>query len=177
MSIDPDPVGRIREQWARERPDLDTRALEIVGRLHRLAEVLQDDRCAVVRDAGLSVGEFELLTAMRRSGQPFALTPTALARTTMTASGTVTKRVDRLVAAGWVTRERADQDRRGRRIVLTESGRVLVDEVVGDYFRRQERLLDGFDEGERARLIRLLTDWTKWLDACVEDDRGWQRGP
>ena len=81
----------------------------------------------------------------------------------MITSGAVTKRVDRLTAAGLVTRKRVDHDGRVRRIALTESGRALVDEVAGLHFANEERLLVGFSEIERTRLARLLTQWTRSL--------------
>ena len=163
MSDDLDHVARIQEQWARERPDLDTSAMGIIGRLHRLADALHSELRPVFEKAGLSDGDFDVLAALRRAGDPFALTPGQLAETTMITSGTVTKRVDRLTAAGLVTRERVDHDGRVRRIALTESGRALVDRVVGIHFANEERLLAGFSEIERARLTRLLTQWTRSL--------------
>lgn len=159
MSDDLDHVGRIQEQWARERPDLDTSAMGIIGRLHRLAAALDAELRPVFEAAGLSDGDFDVLASLRRAGAPFELTPGQLAETTMITSGAVTKRVDRLAAAGWVTRERAEHDGRVRRIALTETGRALVDEVVGAHFANEERLLAGFSEIERTRLTRLLTQW------------------
>ena len=110
VSDDLDHVARIQEQWARERPDLDTGAMGIIGRLHRLADALHAELRPVFEKAGLSDGDFDVLAALRRAGDPFALTPGQLAETTMITSGTVTKRVDRLAAAGLVTRERVEHD-------------------------------------------------------------------
>ena len=163
MSDDLDHVGRIQEQWARERPDLDTSAMGIIGRLHRLAAALDAELRPVFEAAGLSDGDFDVLASLRRAGAPFELTPGQLAETTMITSGAVTKRVDRLAAAGWVTRERVEHDGRVRRIALTETGRALVDEVVGVHFANEERLLAGFSELERTRLTHLLTKWARSL--------------
>lgn len=163
MSDDLDHVGRIQLQWAHERPDLDTSPMEIIGRLHRLADALHAELRPVFEEAGLSDGDFDVLAALRRSGAPFALTPGQLAETTMITSGAVTKRVDRLAAAGWVTRERVEHDGRVRRIALTDTGLALVDRVVGIHFANEERLLSGFSEIERTRLARLLTQWTRAL--------------
>ena len=160
MSDDLDHVGRIQSQWERERPDLDTSAMGIIGRLHRLADAVHAELRPVFEQAGLSDGDFDVLAALRRAGDPFALSPGQLAETTMITSGAVTKRVDRLSAAGLVTRERVEHDGRVRRIALTSSGRDLVDEVVGIHFANEERLLAGFSEIERTRLTRLLTQWT-----------------
>ena len=163
MSDALDHVGRIQQQWARERPDLDTSAMGIIGRLHRLADILHAELRPVFDAAGLTDGDFDVLAALRRSGSPCALTPGELAETTMITSGTVTKRVDRLAASGWVTRERVEHDGRVRRIALTDSGRALVDKVVEAHFANEERLLAGFSEIERARLARLLSQWTSSL--------------
>lgn len=163
MSEALDHVGRIQQQWARERPDLDTTAMGVIGRLHRLADALHDELRPVFERAGLTDGDFDCLAALRRAGKPFALTPGQLAETTMITSGTVTKRVDRLVAAELVTRERVEHDGRVRRIALTEAGQALVDEVVEAHFANEDRLLAGFSDIERARLTRLLTQWTTSL--------------
>jgi DNA-binding MarR family transcriptional regulator len=163
VSDDLDHVGRIQQQWARERPDLDTSAMGIIGRLHRLAHALHAELRPVFEEAGLSDGEFDVLASLRRAGDPFALTPGQLAETTMITSGTVTKRVDSLTAAGLVTRERVEHDGRVRRIALTDAGRDLIDEVVGRHLANEERLLAGFSDIERARLTRLLSQWTTSL--------------
>lgn len=160
---DLDHVGRIQQQWARERPDLDTSGMAVIGRLHRLADALHGELRPVFERAGLSDGDFDLLAALRRAGDPFSLTPGQLAETTMITSGTVTKRVDRLVAAGLVTRDRVDHDGRQRRITLTPAGRRLVDEVVEAHVANEERLLSGFSDMERTRLTTLLTRWTTSL--------------
>ncbi|WP_457207038.1 MarR family winged helix-turn-helix transcriptional regulator [Nocardioides sp. P5_C9_2] len=165
MSDDLDHVGRLQAQWARERPDLDTSAMGVVGRLHRVAAALHEELLPVFAAAGLSYGEFDVLAALRRAGDPFALTPGELASTTMITSGTVTKRVDRLVAAGWVTRTVADHDGRVRRIALTPAGRALVDRVVEKHVANEERLLATFSDLERTRLTRLLTQWARALEA------------
>jgi DNA-binding MarR family transcriptional regulator len=165
MADDLDHVGRIQAQWARERPDLDTAAMGIIGRLHRLAAVLHDELRPVFATAGLSDGDFDVLAALRRAGEPFELTPGELAATTMITSGAVTKRVDRLVAAGWVTRSVDGRDARVRWIALTTEGRALVDRVVEDHFANEERLVATFSDAERRELTHLLTRWASALGA------------
>ena len=161
----PDHVGRIQAQWARERPDLDSSAMGIIGRMHRLGAVLHEELRPVFAAAGLSDGDFDVLAALRRAGKPFELTPGELAATTMITSGAVTKRVDRLVEAGWVTRSVAEHDGRVRRIALTPSGRALVDRVVEQHFANEERLLATFSDAERSRLTHLLIQWSRALGA------------
>lgn len=158
-----DHVGVILSQWARERPDLDTSAMGIIGRLHRIAAALHQELRPVFAEEGLGDGDFDVLASLRRSGAPFELTPGELGATTMVTSGTVTKRVDRLAALGLVTRAADERDRRVSRVALTEAGRALVDRLLEQHVANEERLLSGFSELERARLTHLLTEWATEL--------------
>ena len=159
----PDHVGRILEQWHRERPELDVSPLGVVGRLHRLADTLNVELRALFAEAGLSDGDFDVLASLRRAGEPFALTPTELAGTTMVTSGAVTKRVDRLEAQGWVTRTVAVDDARGRVVALTPVGRELIDDLFPKHVENERRLLAGLTADERATLARLLEKWGRSL--------------
>ena len=162
-AAEPDHVGRILEQWARERPDLDASPLGVVGRLHRLADTLNTELRALFAEAGLSDGDFDVIASLRRAGAPFALTPSELAATTMVTSGAVTKRVDRLEAQGYVTRTVSTDDARSRTIALTDTGRALIDDLFPRHVANERRLLAGLSEDERADLARLLEKWGRSL--------------
>jgi DNA-binding MarR family transcriptional regulator len=160
----PDHVGRILEQWHRERPDLDPSPLGVIGRLHRLAATLDIALRALFAEAGLSDGDFDVLASLRRAGEPFALTPTELAATTMVTSGAVTKRVDRLESQGYVSRTVADGDARGRVITLTPAGRALIDDLFPRHVENERRLLSGLSPDEQQTLAHLLEKWGRALE-------------
>ena len=162
----PDHVGRILEQWRTERPDLDTSPLGVIGRLHRLAARLDDELRTVFAAAGLASGDFDVLAALRRSGAPYELSPGELGASTMVTSGAVTKRVDRLEAAGYVGRSVCADDARSRRVRLTDAGLRLVDDVVDRHVANEHRLLAGLDRDERATLASLLEKWGRALDGA-----------
>jgi len=164
MERDLDHVGRIMEQWRRERPDLDPSPMGIIGRLHRLADALHTELRPVFAEAGLSDGDFDVLASLRRSGAPYQLTPGELAGTTMVTSGAVTKRIDRLEEKGYVTRTVSEDDARSRRIRLTEAGHALIDELVPQHLANERRLLAGLTDLERSRLEHLLEAWGRTLD-------------
>ncbi|MBJ7358133.1 MarR family transcriptional regulator [Nocardioides sp.] len=159
----PDHVGRILGQWRRERPDLDVSPLGVVGRLHRLADTLNVELRALFAEAGLSDGDFDVLASLRRSGDPYALTPGELAATTMVTSGAVTKRVDRLEAQGYVSRTVSTDDGRSRSIALTDEGRALIDDLFPRHVENERRLLAGLSAEEQADLARLLEKWGRSL--------------
>lgn len=155
----PDRVALIQQEWARERPDLDVSPQGVIGRLHRLAGVLTEELVAVYRRHGLGEGDFDVLAALRRAGAPYERAPGELAEHTMVTTGAMTKRVDRLVDAGLVTRRRSESDGRGRVVALTDRGRALVDRVMDDHVANEHRLLEPLRADERAQLEALLTRW------------------
>ncbi len=163
MAAEPDHVGRIIAQWNRERPDLDVSPMGVIGRLHRLAAVLDREIGVVFAAAGLGDGDFDVLATLRRAGAPYELTPGDLAASGMVTSGAVTKRVDRLVALGLVERRIDDDDARSRRVRLTADGLALVDDLVEQHVANEHRLLSGLSPAERNRLAGLLDTWGRAL--------------
>ena len=160
---EPDHVARIMAQWARERPDVDVSPQGIIGRLSRLSDALDDELRPVFAAAGLSDGDFDVLAALRRSGEPYALSPGALSGTTMVTSGAITKRVDRLVASGLVTRRVGDGDGRRRTVALTPRGLALIDRLFVEHMANEHRLLAGLTSRERSQLEGLLERWGRSL--------------
>ena len=164
MESDLDHVGRIMAQWRVERPDLDVSPQGVIGRLHRLAQRLTEELVEVYGAYGLGEGEFDVLATLRRAGAPYELAPGELARSTMVSSGAVTKRVDRCVEQGWVTRRVSEGDQRGRVIALTPAGRDVIDRAFTAHMANEHRLVGLLDEMERARLAHLLEKWGRALD-------------
>ena len=165
MASDLDHVGRVMAQWHQERPDLDVSPQGIIGRLHRLAMRLTEELVAVHAEFGLGEGEFDVLATLRRAGAPYELTPTELAAWTMVSSGAVTKRVDRCLQQGWVTRRHSDRDARGRVVALTDAGRELIDRAFEAHMANEHRLVGSLSERQRAQLAHLLEVWGRALDA------------
>ncbi|MCD9196256.1 MarR family winged helix-turn-helix transcriptional regulator [Streptomyces albireticuli] len=159
-----DRVARIQADWHRERPDLDVGPQGVIGRLHRLADRLTEELCLVYRRYGLSEGEFDVLCALRRAGEPYERAPGELAAHTMVTTGAMTKRIDRLERAGLVTRRRSRDDQRGRIVALTEPGRRLIDEAFTDHMRNERRLLDLLASTEAETLETLLTTWLSRME-------------
>jgi DNA-binding MarR family transcriptional regulator len=160
---EPDHVGRILAQWHRERPDLDVSPMGVIGRLHRLARALDAELAPVFAAEGLRDGDFDVLAALRRTGEPYELSPGELVRTTMVTSGATSKRLDRLEAGGLVARRPDPDDARGRRVRLTAEGVATVDRLVAAHVGNEHRLLAGLDADDRAALAALLERWGRAL--------------
>ena len=157
MSDSSDPVQRAIEQWSRERPDLDgLDAMAIFARVARLAALARPAVEAGIAPYGLKPGEFDVLACLRRSGEPFELTPKALVQQLLLSSGAMTNRLDRLEQSGHIERRPDPGDRRGVLVGLTPAGRDLIDAAVEGHVANEVALLSVLDRDERAALDRVL---------------------
>ena len=144
-------------QWRREMPELDLRAMEVLGRLSQLALVIRRDHLVpVFAEFGLQDGEFDVLATLRRAGAPFEMTPTELYNDTMLSSGGMTARLDRLEKAGLVERRPNPADRRGTLVALTDKGRDLIERALPAHSANETRILSGLGEAEQEKLGALM---------------------
>jgi DNA-binding MarR family transcriptional regulator len=151
-----DEVDGIVARWQAERPDLDVAPLQVLSRISRLARHLDRARRAAFAAHGLETWEFDVLSALRRQGPPYQLSPGALLRATLVTSGTMTNRIDRLAQAGLVRRHRDQQDKRGVLVQLTDRGASTVDAAMSDLLGRERELLTGLDATRQEDLAGLL---------------------
>jgi DNA-binding MarR family transcriptional regulator len=154
--MESDPVDKILAQWRQERPDLDVSPMGIIGRVTRLAKHLEQAIQETFSEFGLTVGEFDVLATLRRSGRPYQLSPTQLFNTLMVSSGTMTHRIDRLEQAELVQRLPDSSDRRGTQIKLTDKGFDVIEKAVEAHVVNEHRILSGLDISEREVLTQLL---------------------
>jgi DNA-binding MarR family transcriptional regulator len=154
-----DHVDGVLDQWAHERPDLDVSPMAVAGRVSRVARLFAAETARTFSAHGLDHASFDVLATLRRAGPPYALSPTALTRSSMVTSGAISQRLDRLEARGLVVRRPRPTDGRGTDVALTDEGRALVDRALPDHLATQERLLaalSGEQRGELAALLREL---------------------
>ncbi|MEU3410534.1 MarR family transcriptional regulator [Streptomyces sp. NPDC006658] len=151
-----DPVDAIIEQWTRVRPELDTRAMEVFGRIFRLSRAMGDRMERAYRPYGITRGEFDVLATLRRSGEPYMLSPRELSATLMLTTGGTTGRLDKLERAGLLRRSPDPHDRRGLKVTLTEEGLRLVDEAVDAGLAEESAALAALDAEQAGQLAGLL---------------------
>jgi DNA-binding MarR family transcriptional regulator len=152
-----DKVAGVVRDWLRERPDLPSlAAMGIFGRLSRIAARQRAIFNARHEAAGLSLGSFDVLANLRRSGPDSQKTASELAESSMLSSGGISLRLDRMEADELVERRRDAVDRRLVRVTLSPRGRELIDAVYGQHVRAQSALLADLDDDELAELDRLL---------------------
>lgn len=153
-----DRIDDYLAQWRRERPDLDPSPMAIIGRLSRAHEIAGRAVTDNFRGHGLHRGEFDTLATLRRSGEPYTLTPGELARSSMVTGAAMTNRLQRLEERGLLERTTDTANRRSVLVRLTDDGLALVDEAVVTHLRVEQDLLDSaLNAKEQAQLARLLS--------------------
>lgn len=153
---DRDFVDALTEQWAEERPELETRDLAIDARIMRLHRILRGRADAAVADTELNPRELNVLAALRRSGAPHCLTPSELSRSLLLSSGAMTNRIDRLEERGLVERLPEPGDRRKVRVRLTDAGVDLIDHAMDTHVASLADAFDVLEPAEREQLGALL---------------------
>lgn len=151
-----DEVDRIVAAWGRERPDLDPRPLHVFSRVSRLSRRLDLARRRAFTDHELEGWEFDVLSALRRAGEPYQLTAGRLMNETLVSSGTMTNRIDRMVSHGVVVRAGGPTDRRVVLVRLTPLGKSKVDAAMAELLETEQQLLGELAPAEAELLTSLL---------------------
>jgi len=71
-------------------------------------------------------------------------------------TSTIAGVVDRLEARGLLMRNTTPEDRRVRRLTLTGEGQALLEALLPDVLRAQERMLAPLPRSERTQFMRML---------------------
>jgi len=151
-----DEVDLIIDAWARQRPDIDFAPLDVFSRLRRIARRLDAVRGGAFGRSDLDTWEFDVLSTLRRSGDPHQLSPKHLVTATMVTSGTMTNRLDRLVERGLVERRVDPNDGRGVVVQLTDEGLRRVDQAMLDLVEAEDERLSALTPQQQVQLGTLL---------------------
>lgn len=156
MADSHDEVDRIVTAWERERPDLTFSLLQVLSRVGRLSRHLERARRDAFTRSKLESWEFDVLSALRRAGDPFTLSPKQLLTQTLVSSGTMTNRIDRLVTRGLVKRRTDPNDGRGILVVMTRTGLAQVDAAITRLVDAESELLSTLSADDQHTLAMLL---------------------
>lgn len=164
QSTETDSIDRIRQQWRRERAELDTKPMETIGRILRIQFLAGMRMRRIFRQYRLDAGGFDVLATLRRSGAPHRLTPTQLYQQLVLTSGAMTNRIDVLENMELVQREPDPDDRRGTLIRLTRRGRQVIDEAMPAHLRGETAMVAHLSISEQKTLGRLLGKLLRGLE-------------
>ena len=106
---------------------------------------------------GLTDVQFNLMMLLKhQSSKGEGLTQAQLSSMMLVNRANITALVDRMEKAGFVTRTSSPFDRRSNIIILTDSGKELLDKIEPLYAQEVKRIMDVLVEEEQKRLIGML---------------------
>ncbi|GGI57584.1 MarR family winged helix-turn-helix transcriptional regulator [Winogradskyella haliclonae] len=151
-----DIIDSLVLDWQKERSDLDVSAMSVVGRILKLGKTLEKRAGLVLKNIDLYYTDFDVLATLRRSGNPYQLTPKELMESVLITSGAMTSLLERLTKLDLIYRETDEKDKRVKRAILTEKGIKLIDEAVELRFNEANKSIDYLSNDEKKTLSELL---------------------
>ena len=164
-----DTVADSFESWRKTWPAVDTEVFAVQARLLRAGRHVEDAIAHIARLNGISSGDVVVLGALRRSGAPYELTPTALKRLLWISLPGLKKRLDRLVERGLITRSENPRDARGLVVRLTGAGMGMVDDMVRHSPEPLWHTLIETAPADLAQLSALLLSFLARVEARLGD--------
>lgn len=134
----------------------------------RLQHMLASDRSNPFFELNLTMPQLKVMLILATRGGAGGQELVGVLGVTL---ATMTGIVDRLVAADLVTRREDPQDRRVRRIELTESGRQLIDRLIEAGTEHQRRLLLRLDLAELDTVEQAMEIMHRAMSAETAADR------
>ena len=162
----------IAMQWRTERGDLDLDNFLLAiyfMRMGTLVDRAYDRYC--MKEYGIGGGDMRVMLALRRGGPPYVKRPTDLFRALLVTSGAVTKKVDRLVTAGYAERLADPSHGGGFLVHLTKKGLQVVENAIEHLAKRSVLgpTMTQFTPEERRRGTDFVLRVLSALESTAED--------
>lgn len=151
-----DLIDSLILEWKQERPELDTSAMKIVGRILKLSKILERSASIALEDYNIHYTDLDVLATIRRSGEPYELTPTQLMKSVLISSGAMTALLNRLTKLELIYRSQDPRDRRVKLVGLTENGIKVIDKAIEVRFIEATDSVNIFDKKEKEDISTLL---------------------
>jgi len=159
-----DLIDSLISEWKEERPELDTSAMEVVGRILKLSKILEKRVSKVLSPYHIHYTDLDVLATIRRSGKPYELTPSQLMKSVLITSGAMTALLNRLTKLKLIYRSPDSKDGRIKLAGLTPKGIELIDKSIEIRFIEASNSIKSLNETENRALSILLKKLLKSLD-------------
>ncbi|MCW8886788.1 MAG: MarR family transcriptional regulator [Motiliproteus sp.] len=144
-----------------ENPELSI--IELANELSRANEHLKQLLAKIAGIHGIQKSDFDVLTALYRSGEPYRLAPRELSSQLLFSSGGLTKVLHRLTDAGLVLRDEGATDKRQKGVSLSPLGEHVIKVLCDQLQPLQQQAFGSLSHRQLQQfqklLQRLLSDW------------------
>jgi DNA-binding MarR family transcriptional regulator len=153
----PPSPAQIAAAWRRELPGARADSIEVLTPLWRTAKLLADERERTLRRLGIDESTLDLLSTLRRAGEPYQLTTRQITARSLVTAGATSQRLARAETAGLITRAPTSTSRRGVLVSLTPHGHRLIEQVVRALLDHEAALTDSLTDDQRAAFTTALS--------------------
>lgn len=151
-----DSVSEELTDWMADLPGVASDVEAARQRVAKLARLLERALVKTAARHGLTMGDWEALSFLLRSGSPYERSPKELATGLGVTSGTMSVRIERLTQAGLVEPGVARSDGRSRPVRLTERGRERWRAATAERTAAEHARLRGALSAEELRRLNPL---------------------
>ena len=159
-----DLIDSLISEWNEERPELDTSAMEVVGRILKLSKILEKRASKSLSIYNIYYTDLDVLATIRRSGKPYELTPSQLMKSVLITSGAMTALLNRLTKLSLIYRSPDPKDGRIKLVGLTQRGIELIDKAIETRFLEANDAIKTLSKTENRELSALLKKLLKSLN-------------
>ena len=145
---------KLKDEIKQSKPFASLEA-EVFLNLMRTADALSRGQEAILKLAGLSHTQYNVLRILRGAGGQ-GLCCREVAERMITRDPDITRLVDRLERRGLLTRSRDSRDRRVITVRITAAGKKLLKDLDGPMAEYNRKLLSHMDKGDLRKLLELL---------------------
>jgi DNA-binding MarR family transcriptional regulator len=170
-----DSVDALLESWAKTRPDLAFQPVAVISRLARIRRHIDRELEPVFERFGLSPSTFEALVTLMRVAGDAGVSQKRLADEIGVTPGTISIRIDRLVAEGLAERRPDPESKRNALVVLTDQGREVFERVAPVHLANERRLLASLSDEDTRLLVGLLRKLLVEFEGSAPIDENGQR--
>ena len=140
-------------------------AYEILRSIRKILRKTSQHSRQLTRQSGLSVTQMLCLKAIDDAGEEPEVSAAMIARRVQLSAPTVTRIVDRLELAGYISRERRSQDRRKICLSITELGRQRLKQLPTPLQEQFLSRLKKLNPDERSALLHSLEQIVEMMEA------------
>ena len=147
-------ASKLKDEIKQGKP-FESLQAEVFLNLMRTADVLSRGQEAILKLAGLSPTQYNVLRILRGAGEQ-GLCCREVAERMITRDPDITRLLDRLERRGFLTRNRDSRDRRVITVRITPAGQKVLKDLDGPMTENNRRLLSHIDKGDLRKLVELL---------------------
>ncbi|MGL4975899.1 MAG: MarR family winged helix-turn-helix transcriptional regulator [Bosea sp. (in: a-proteobacteria)] len=164
------PTRLDAESKALEEPGAHHDELRLWLRLLTCSNLIESEIRTRLRERfDVTLPRFDLMAQLDRA--PGGMTLSEVSQRMMVTNGNVTHVVDKLLAAGAITRRASETDRRAQVISLTEAGRAEFRAMAAEHEAWLAKLFGGLNPDELRQLMQLLARAKASVHAATDGAR------